>query len=825
MELKDLVPMIMSTPFSLFLGAGSSLQAGGPNGANLIRSIKNNFGYSGEGSSFFYLMDNLVGDDPLKRSKMERVVKDFLSHIGPTDTHRFLFSLPWRAVLTTNYDKLPEAINTTLDGTRSIKVIVSAEQDTNMLKPDILYCFKLFGDVDISYPARGAIVLTNADRRQAYFQGELFKHFFELAASGNVLYVGYSFEDELVFDVLSDMTRAVNRSMWPGYMITPNEPPPQIREKLQTLHIEWVKGTLEQLITESRKLCGQVPKSSYIESSPIIIHQKSENCKPYLGEIKDLHNYLKSSGKPVDIILVERNTAIDGEKAQSTGIDMVLALEDSIDRSEGEQFLRHFSKLGLISDSVIARSNIQNPEINTSFFALLYTSINSIQETLRGRIHDEYNGLEDNLKTIYSRAAVFRIYDERAYLSLFSKVCNLDPYVIVSYLRNIKIPFLSIDDETSEIQVNLRIIADIIAEKAFQDTTDLKIILTKIIESVNYAETNQLHLLHDLVIERIGEQGLYRPFSFLEKEEIFMAAISVVRTGLLLHHLAILYLHNKSFAKCSECIAEAYTITETRKYEPVEFIKDTEGRLEIALATQNDTTKDESIKHLQRAEGLFKEAIISEAHTPHPYAGLAETYLELAKLSDSLDDKRNMLANAISSCSTYLNSSSDLNIRKFNFLQRRIFSEFDRIGFDVTAAKNLAIRYKNANGYAYLADKKVRDYDDRSALDLVNEGLTYEPGSSWLNLIRIRCVKKLWPGDLELVGDTLEKWERNTKKPYQITLKYELAKYRYIRGQEKPALELFGELSEQMFGHPSRIVVDRRDLWKDGDLPKEFKGN
>jgi len=977
--------MIGVTPFSLFLGAGSSLTAGGPNGASLLSSIKSHFKLTSEEKSFFNLMDQIVGDSAMKRSQAESGIKDFLIHIGPKPDHRYLFSLPWRAVLTTNYDKLPEAIGNTLDGTRTVKVLVTPNQDTNMQKPDILYCFKLFGDIEISYPERGALVLTNADRRQAYFQRDLFEHFFELAASGNVLYIGYSFDDELVFDVLSDMTRAVNRRMWPGFLITPHEPPARIRDKMRDLHIEWIEGTLEEFISQCRGTFGSVPKSSYVESSPIIIHGRSvtldrdiesnihtkyhvlrqsdfkkiqgmsfitgddrnfepyklgwdyprkftaiplrgqyhivpknsaefvrqrigldatdnkifwisgsaasgktiaanriaydwyiggnpviflehpikidrkalvdllnelrkryhsyfksetteikslrylliiENCRPHLTDIKDLHNFLRSSGLPVDIIIVERNTAIEAEKVESTGIDIILKLDDSINESESEQFLRHFSRLGLLTDKAIVRANIKNQEINTSFFALLYTSIHLIQASLRNRIHNEFESLDYDLKRIFSIASIFKSYEQPAYLSLFSKVCGIDPFTIVSYIKSNKIPFLSFDDEISEVVVNLRVIADIISERAFPSSTETKIILTKIIEAVNFAETNQLSLLHDLVVGRIGEQHRHVIFSFAEQEELFKSAISLVKTGLLLHHLSILYLHNESFDKCSECINEAYNVTEKRNPERVQFVKDTEGRLEISLAKQvSSDDKDEAIRHLQRAEGLFQEAIISEVQTPHPYAGLAETYLELSRLSNSTDDKQNMLVSAISACSTYFNSSLDLNIKKFNFLQEQIFFEFNKIGFDKNVAKRLAVTYNNANGFAYLADKKIKNMDHRGALDLINEGLTFDPGSSWLNILRIGCIRKLWPDDLNTLGKSLENWEKSAKKPYPINLNFELAKYRYMNGQERKALESFSELSEQMYGRPSRIVVERNDIWKEGDVAKRFKGN
>src|SRR5438093_4272742 len=112
------------------------------------------------------------------------------------------------------------------------------------------YCFKLFGDLKIGYDAPGSLVLTNSDRRIAYFQSDIYKWFSELSSAGYILYLGYSFEDNLVFDILREMSRASRKTHWPGFAITPHKPRDIVLDKMKAHGIEWICGTLNELVKE-----------------------------------------------------------------------------------------------------------------------------------------------------------------------------------------------------------------------------------------------------------------------------------------------------------------------------------------------------------------------------------------------------------------------------------------------------------------------------------------------------------------------------------------------------------------------------------------------
>jgi hypothetical protein len=273
MDLNELLDYICNRECSLFLGSGASVSGGGPTGKELLNEIRKKYTVAATETNFFFAFDKILSPTNAERAAVEEFVRSNLVSITPTDNHRYLFSVPWRVVLTTNYDRIPELIDTTLDGNRTIFTVNGTELGIDFRRNDRLYCFKLFGDMSMSSPNEGCMVLTNKDRRRAYYrQANFFKLFQDLARSGVIIYLGYSFEDELVFDILDDMKYELKGFSDQGFAIIPNAPPNHILEKMREHNIEWVAGTLDDFVAVSKRFFGNVPKSCAISSSPIRVH-------------------------------------------------------------------------------------------------------------------------------------------------------------------------------------------------------------------------------------------------------------------------------------------------------------------------------------------------------------------------------------------------------------------------------------------------------------------------------------------------------------------------------------------------------------------------
>lgn len=130
----------------------------------------------------------------------------------------------------------------------------------------------MFGDFIYKYPEDGYMILTNEDRRQAISRLEpFFNKFKQIAMLGNIIYLGYSFEDQLVFELLSDLAFSWKRLPWKGYAISPNEPSKEKLQHLSKFNVEWVEGDVSKLVIELKKHFGNIPKSHTMENKMMIL--------------------------------------------------------------------------------------------------------------------------------------------------------------------------------------------------------------------------------------------------------------------------------------------------------------------------------------------------------------------------------------------------------------------------------------------------------------------------------------------------------------------------------------------------------------------------
>src|SRR5207249_1472451 len=113
------------------------------------------------------------------------------------------------------------------------------------------------------------------------------------------------------------------------------------------------------------------------------------------------------------------------------GFTDLLDLDDTVTEPELEAFIDHFSRLGLLNDKQALISNIKDPEINNSFFGLLYTSVRNIQTSLRESIEKEFREMNETARSVYGIASVLRAYEQKTYLPVLSRVVGIDDYALL----------------------------------------------------------------------------------------------------------------------------------------------------------------------------------------------------------------------------------------------------------------------------------------------------------------------------------------------------------------------------------------------------------
>jgi hypothetical protein len=128
------------------------------------------------------------------------VVRPAKRTLRPTATHKTLMKLPWRAVITTNYDRLLEGAAPHLPSLSWSSDSVSA-----LVQRRDPFVFKLHGDV----VHRGDIVLARDDYKRVVNHPRVKSDLHALLAGGTAFWVGYGHNDadlDLTLDELVEVT-------------------------------------------------------------------------------------------------------------------------------------------------------------------------------------------------------------------------------------------------------------------------------------------------------------------------------------------------------------------------------------------------------------------------------------------------------------------------------------------------------------------------------------------------------------------------------------------------------------------------------------------
>jgi hypothetical protein len=128
----------------------------------------------------------------------------------------------------------------------------------------------------------------------------------------------------------------------------------------------------------------------------------ADDCSSHFESLVKQKSYLTSIGKPVDILLISRKSELGRDEILNHAVDLVFEVDDTVNKSELTDLVNHFSKYQVLNDPVIVKRYVEDPEINTSFFALIYTSVKGINKSLRRIIEEEFDELDVMPQRIYT---------------------------------------------------------------------------------------------------------------------------------------------------------------------------------------------------------------------------------------------------------------------------------------------------------------------------------------------------------------------------------------------------------------------------------------
>jgi len=254
-RLATIFEKVQSRNAIAFLGAGASVS----NKQFLSKEIINN--YEGKISRSFgtsdivKFVDILQNTDGLSRSDFDSFVIEQLRKLHPNNGHKIMSTIPWKQIVTTNYDTLLEEAwdNALREGNThfNLKVVKNKKQlEVHTSNNEILY-IKLNGcKTDLSeYP----LVFSSEDfKNQSTFYHKVLSPFKQLSSDIIFISFGYSFTDEFAEKLLDKMDNIDFRQKRTLFCVDPyiNE---DTLAFLSSKNIEVIKQSFETYYEEYQK--------------------------------------------------------------------------------------------------------------------------------------------------------------------------------------------------------------------------------------------------------------------------------------------------------------------------------------------------------------------------------------------------------------------------------------------------------------------------------------------------------------------------------------------------------------------------------------------
>lgn len=253
MDLSNLAASIVSRRCALFAGAGLTADSGGALWSELVDYLKDKFDYDSPLHDEFEIMGDI--SEKVGRSVVYNAIIERLKDAKISDSLTALISLPWFTAFTTNYDvALEDALNRKQK--LNVRTICTGrEYALTGLQSEIL-CVKLMGSLDIRDGDPGSMILDPGDLAIAREErARIFDTLASHAANRSFLFIGYSFNDKLFFEMLQKIIKTIGKPTNTYYAVFLNEPDEEKEYLLKQYNVEVI---VSDLLSFTKELASQV---------------------------------------------------------------------------------------------------------------------------------------------------------------------------------------------------------------------------------------------------------------------------------------------------------------------------------------------------------------------------------------------------------------------------------------------------------------------------------------------------------------------------------------------------------------------------------------
>lgn len=263
----------------LFLGSGASkgaIDSEGnepPNGKQLSEKLfyrfldnKNNY----ENQDLSWVSELSISEANL--FEVQDFIKEIFCDFEPADFHMELPTFKWRALVTTNYDKIIEkAYNQAEEKIQELAPFITNKDRVDYLlkeEQNILF-LKLHGCISNTHDREAPLILT-LNQYSDYRKGRerLYNHFEELAHENNIVFIGHRLQDIDLREILKKYSKLERRPRY--YLVTPDISSMEKRlwegrniTVLEGTFKKFIENLAEEIPIEKRKLQKLISKKRH----------------------------------------------------------------------------------------------------------------------------------------------------------------------------------------------------------------------------------------------------------------------------------------------------------------------------------------------------------------------------------------------------------------------------------------------------------------------------------------------------------------------------------------------------------------------------------
>lgn len=240
--INALIEQIRKERVVLFLGSGFSFNAGAPHSSDICKELLSYLTDEEKltltGGQLDYVaneFEQMRDRDTLIQTLKEAFTfapKDLCNQVALTQIPHF------QTIVTTNYDTLLE------DTYGDDCVVVRSAQDCTDLPNDKVRIYKIHGD----FSNTDNLIVTKNDYRKYFAENSdnsLWRLVQSLLLTKDVLFVGYSLEDDNVFTILENIQKDTNQQKENIYLISPSVTKSK-QKRLEGLNVKYIDSRAEE---------------------------------------------------------------------------------------------------------------------------------------------------------------------------------------------------------------------------------------------------------------------------------------------------------------------------------------------------------------------------------------------------------------------------------------------------------------------------------------------------------------------------------------------------------------------------------------------------